>query len=61
MVNAAIELMGFVCLTVFAWFVWPPLVLLVAGLLLILWANVRGARVRKPEKTEKRSDLRRAA
>lgn len=47
MLNDLIELVGFVCLAAFAWFVWPPLVLLVAGLLLVLLANVRAVRSRR--------------
>jgi uncharacterized membrane protein len=59
MVNNLIELLGFLCLAVFAWFVWPPLTLLVAGLLLVLWANVRGSRARKQPSV--RPDLRQVA
>jgi hypothetical protein len=38
-----VELLGFVLIGVFCWFVWPPLPLAWAGFILILWANVRGA------------------
>lgn len=47
MVNDLIELVGYALIAVFAWFVWPPLVLLVTGLLLILMANVRAIRSRR--------------
>ncbi len=35
------ELVGFGLVVGFLWFVWPPLVLLGAGALLVLWANTR--------------------
>ena len=35
------ELIGYGLILGFLWFVWPPLVLLGAGALLILWANTR--------------------
>lgn len=35
------ELAGFGLILGFLWFVWPPLVLLGAGILLVLWANTR--------------------
>lgn len=47
MLNDLIELLGFAMVITFAWFVWPPLTLLVAGLLLILLANVRALRARR--------------
>lgn len=47
--NDLIELVGFALIATFAWFVWPPLVLLVAGLLLVLLANVRALRARRPD------------
>jgi hypothetical protein len=47
--NNLIELLGFALIATFAWFVWPPLVLLVVGLLLVLWANVRPARARRAQ------------
>jgi hypothetical protein len=43
-VNNAAEKLGFALVVAFLWFVWPPLCLLGAGLLLIVWANVRAAR-----------------
>ncbi|MDR7278926.1 hypothetical protein [Catenuloplanes atrovinosus] len=43
MLNDAAELVGYGLLLGFLWFVWPPLVLLGAGLLLVLWANTRPA------------------
>lgn len=39
--NDFIEAVGFALVVGFLWFVWPPLVLLGAGLLLVLWANTR--------------------
>lgn len=44
MLNDLIELVGYALITAFAWFVWPPAVLLVAGILLVLLANVRAVR-----------------
>lgn len=44
MLNDLIELVGYGLIATFAWFVWPPLVLLVAGVLLVLVANVRSIR-----------------
>jgi hypothetical protein len=46
-VNNLLELLGFCLIAAFAWFVWPPLVLLIAGLLLVLLANVRPMRARR--------------
>jgi hypothetical protein len=48
MENALTEWAGFACLVGFAYFVWPPAALLVAGLVLLLVANVRAARRRDP-------------
>lgn len=39
-----VEKLGFGLIVAFLWFVWPPLVLLGAGVLLIVWANVRASR-----------------
>lgn len=50
MVNDLIELVGYALIAAFAWFVWPPLVLLVAGVLLVLLANVRAIRGRAAAK-----------
>lgn len=44
MLNEAAEKLGFGLLIAFAYLCWPPAALLVAGLLLIAWANVRSAR-----------------
>ena len=41
MVTGLVELIGFALVVAFLYFVWPPLVLLGAGLLLVLWANTR--------------------
>lgn len=46
MVNNLLEVAGFVLLVVFAWFVWPPAAALVAGLILIVVANMRAAKRR---------------
>lgn len=35
------ELAGFGLMIGFLWFVWPPLTLLGAGVLLVVWANTR--------------------
>ena len=35
------ELAGFGLVVAFLWFVWPPLVLLGTGILLVTWANTR--------------------
>lgn len=39
--NSAVEGAGFVLVLGFLWFVWPPLVLLGAGVLLVTAANAR--------------------
>lgn len=39
--NSTAELAGFGLILGFLWFVWPPLVLLSAGILLVAWANTR--------------------
>jgi hypothetical protein len=41
MLNSAAEMAGYGLVIGFLWFVWPPLVLLGAGALLVLWANTR--------------------
>lgn len=41
MLNNVAEALGFGLILGFLWFVWPPLVLLGAGLLLVAWANTR--------------------
>ncbi len=38
------EVVGFLLVLAFLFFVWPPLVLLGAGVLLVAYANVRAAR-----------------
>jgi hypothetical protein len=43
-VNALIEAAGIVCLVVFAYLLFPPAALCVAGVFLILLANVRASR-----------------
>jgi hypothetical protein len=40
-VNNLLELVGYALVVAFLWFVWPPLCLLGAGLLLVVWANAR--------------------
>ncbi|WP_084963741.1 hypothetical protein [Thermoactinospora rubra] len=49
MADNLIETAGFGLLIAFAYFVWPPAALLVAGLVLLLVANVRSARKAKRE------------
>lgn len=44
MLVKAVEFFGFCLVVGFWWFVWPPLVLLGTGLVLLLFANTRGAR-----------------
>lgn len=44
MLNNALEAVGCFLVVVFFWFVWPPLVLLAAGVLLVLVAVVRDRR-----------------
>lgn len=39
--NNLVETIGFGLVLAFLWFVWPPLALLGAGVLLVLWANTR--------------------
>lgn len=43
-VTTVLDLIGIVCLSAFAWFVWPPAVLLpvAAGALLASWSVQRG-------------------
>lgn len=40
MTNTA-ETLGYALILAFLWFIWPPLVLLGAGALLVTWANTR--------------------
>jgi hypothetical protein len=40
-VSNFVEAAGFALVLSFLWFVWPPLVLLGAGILLVVWANTR--------------------
>lgn len=47
--NQLLELLGMACLVAFAFLVYPPAALAVAGLLLILVANLRAARSPKPK------------
>lgn len=49
MFNNLAEALGYALVIGFLWFVWPPLVLLGAGVLLVVWANVR-----KPSATRAR-------
>lgn len=44
MVNNLAEAVGYALIVAFLYFVWPPLALLGAGVLLVVWANVRAAR-----------------
>lgn len=47
-----LEFLGLLCLIAFAYFVWPPAALLVAGLILVVTSNLRTAR-RKPADTDR--------
>lgn len=42
--NNLAELVGYALIVAFLYFLWPPLALLGAGVLLVAWANVRAAR-----------------
>ncbi|GAA3550751.1 hypothetical protein GCM10022419_033780 [Nonomuraea rosea] len=44
MLDNLLEGLGFCLLIAFAWFVWPPAALLVAGVGLLVVANVRSGR-----------------
>jgi hypothetical protein len=44
LLNNLTEAVGYALLVAFLWFVWPPLALLGAGILLVVLANVRAAR-----------------
>lgn len=63
MLNNVIEAVGYLLLVAFLWFVWPPLVLVGAGALLVVGANVRAGRRLVPAKkaTEDGPNLRRVA
>lgn len=43
------EALGFLCLVGFGYFVWPPAALLVAGVVLVVTANMRAAQ-RRPDR-----------
>jgi hypothetical protein len=43
-VNNLAETAGYLMIVAFLYFMWPPLALLGAGLLLVAWANVRASR-----------------
>lgn len=47
MVNNVLQALGCVLVLVWCWLVWPPLPLLVAGLALVVLAEVRQARERR--------------
>lgn len=49
MVNNALQLAGFALLIGFSWFVWEPAPLLVAGVLLVVWAEARQVRARRAD------------
>ena len=44
--TTVLDILGVVCIAVFAWFVWPPLVLLVvaAGALVASWSATRAGK-----------------
>ena len=44
MVNNLAEAVGYALIVAFLYAVWPPLALLGAGVLLVVWANARAAR-----------------
>ena len=43
MLNTALEVAGLVCIAAFAFLVWPPAVLLVVGVVLVVAANRGGS------------------
>ena len=43
-VDNGMEFVGYAMVVAFSWFVWPPLPLLVGGLVLVLAGNLRAAR-----------------
>lgn len=47
MVNNLLQLLGLALVAVFCWFVWPPLPLLVVGVVLIAGAEARELRARR--------------
>ena len=49
MVNQLLELLGMALLVAFAYLLYPPAALAVAGLLLILVANLRAVRAANPK------------
>lgn len=49
--NNMLELAGYGLVVAFLWFVWPPLVLLGAGVLLVVAANVRAGRAAAPRRS----------
>lgn len=53
MVNNLMQTVGLALVVAFSWFVWPPLPLLVAGVLLTVGAEARRAGERRREATEK--------
>lgn len=59
MVNELLEAVGFICLVAFAYFVWPPAALLVAGVVLIVVANLRAA-AKRPDRVRLSERLARA-
>lgn len=44
MVNNLLQLVGFGLVLAWCWLVWPPLPLLVGGVLLVAWAELRRLR-----------------
>lgn len=46
MVSNLIEFVGYALIVAFLWFIWPPLALLGAGILLVMWANTRTSKGR---------------
>ena len=46
MVSNVVEFIGYALIVAFLYILWPPLALLGAGILLVLWANVRTSKGR---------------
>lgn len=48
MFTTLLDLLAVICLAVFAWFIWPPLPLLVVGVAALAISRQRTARARAP-------------
>lgn len=49
MVNSLVEMLGFALILLFLYLMWWPSAILGAGILLVLWANVRSVKRSKPK------------